>query len=385
MRSVGGRARRVHRGDRCVDTPIGMDSDRGQPRRLNFGRRMYPMRIVGLAMGGICVAAVLHEHRVLPWFWALLAFNALLWPHLAHAITRRAREPIRAEYRNLMVDAAFGGFWIAVMAFDTLPSVLLAVMLTMDKVIVGGRRFGAKNFALLAGTCLATSAAFGFPFLPYTSYPTMLACLPLLIVYPLAIGASSRLLAQNTLRQKRMFERTSRFDAATGLMNRQQWLYAANLELVRFQRTGRPAVLMMIDIDRFKQINDRHGHTVGDGVIEEFARLLTACLRDADTGGRYGGDEFGIVMPETRWEEAIVAAERLRRQVAACEFAGIGLRCTISIGLAEVNPAMGEVNDWVVAADAALYEAKRRGRDCIEVARLPGLAQTASTQKEGGQ
>lgn len=353
-----------------------MDNDHGPSRRLDFGQRIYPMRVIGLGIGALCVAAVLHEHRVAAWLWVVLAFDCLLWPHLAYLLVRRSREPVRVEYRNLMIDSAFGGFWIAVMAFDTLPSVLLAVMLTMDKVIVGGRRFGTKNLALMAVACLATSAALGFPFEPYTSYRTMLACLPLLIVYPLAIGAASRLLAQKTLRQKREFERASRFDAATGLMNRQQWLYAANQELDRFARTGRPAVLMMIDIDSFKQINDGQGHTVGDTVIEEFARLMKACLRDIDTGGRYGGDEFGIVMPETRWEEAIVAAERLRRQVAAYAFSGIDLRCTISVGLSEVNSAIASVTDWINIADTALYGAKRRGRDCIEVARLPQQACT---------
>jgi diguanylate cyclase len=348
-----------------------MDSDRGESRRTNFGRRLYPMRVIGLGIGVLCVAAVMHEHGAAPWLWGLLVFDGLVWPHLAYTHVLRSRDPIRAEYRNLMTDAAFGGFWIAVMAFDTLPSVLLAVMLTMDKVIVGGRRFGAKNLALMALTCLVASALMGFRFEPYTTYRTMLACLPLLIVYPLAIGAASRLLAQQTLRQKRMFEKTSRFDAATGLMNRQQWQYAANVEFNRFVRAGRPAVLIMIDIDYFKQINDSYGHTVGDAVIEEFARLMKACLRDMDTGGRYGGDEFGIVMPETHWEEAIVAAERLRRQVAAYVFPGIDLRCTVSIGLAEINPSVAGVTDWISAADAALYEAKRKGRDCIEVAKLP--------------
>jgi diguanylate cyclase len=76
-------------------------------------------------------------------------------------------------------------------------------------------------------------------------------------------------------------------------------------------------------------------------------------------------------MPETHWEEAIVAAERLRRQVAAYVFPGIDLRCTVSIGLAEINPSVAGVTDWISAADAALYEAKRKGRDCIEVAKLP--------------
>ena len=356
-----------------------MDSDRGESRRINFGRRLYPMRIIGLAIGVLCVAAVMHEQGAAPWLWALLVFDGLVWPHLAYLHVLRSRDPIRAEYRNLMADTMFGGFWIAVMAFDTLPSVLLAVMLTMDKVIVGGRRFGAKNLALMALVCLVASAFMGFRFEPYTSYRTMLACLPLLIVYPLAIGATSRLMAQQTLRQKRMFEKTSRFDAATGLMNRQQWQYAANLEFGRFLRAGRPAVLILIDIDYFKQINDSYGHTVGDAVIEEFARLMKACLRDMDTGGRYGGDEFGIVMPETRWEEAIVAAERLRRQVAAYVFPDIVLRCTISIGLSEINSSIASVTDWVNVADAALYEAKRKGRDCIEVARMPPQHRIASS------
>jgi diguanylate cyclase len=223
----------------------------------------------------------------------------------------------------------------------------------------------------MALACLLTSTMLGFPLQPVTSYRTMLACLPILVVLPLAIGGTSRLLAQKTLRQKRILEKTSRFDAATGLLNRQQWLYAANEELNRFVRTGRPAVLMMIDIDSFKQINDGHGHVVGDNVIEEFARLMKACLRDMDSGGRYGGDEFGIVMPGTNWEDAIVAAERLRRQAAAYAFSNIGLRCTISVGLSEVNASIASVTDWINVADAALYAAKRRGRDCIEVAPLP--------------
>ena len=347
-----------------------MDSHRGQPRRLNFSRRMYFMRSLGLAVGSICVGAVLYEQGRGAGFWVALALHVLLWPTLAYVLAARSKNPYAAEYRNLLGDSAVGGFWIAVMAFDTLPSVLLAVMLTMDKVIVGGHRFSIRAFALMVLVCLLTSAALGFPIEPVTSYRVMLACLPLLVTYPMAVGAASRLLAQKTLEQKRMFQKISRFDAATGLMNRQQLQYAATVELSRFQRTGRPAVLMMIDIDHFKQINDTHGHTIGDNVIEEFARLMKACLRDMDTGGRYGGDEFGIVMPETSWEEAIVAAERLRRQVAAYEFPVHGLRCTISIGLAQVNPLIGSVNDWVTAADGALYAAKRRGRVCIDVARI---------------
>lgn len=339
-----------------------------EQNRSRYGLRMYRMRALGLGLGAICVGAVLHEHGASPALWALLFANGFLWPHLAYLRVRSEREaPIQAEFQNLTFDAAMGGFWIAAMQFDALPSVLLAVMLTMDKIIIGGGRFALRTLAAMALTCLAASAARGFAFQPHTSYTVVLACLPFLAVYPMAIGVATHALSRKARQQKDLLEKMARFDAATGLMNRQQWLHAATAELKRYHRLGRPAVLVLIDIDRFKDINDGYGHTVGDEVVEEFARLLKACLRDADTGGRYGGDEFGAVLPDTRWEEAIVAAERLRRQVAACAFSARGLRCTVSIGLSETHPGIASVSDWINSADAALYRAKGRGRDCIVV------------------
>ena len=106
---------------------------------------------------------------------------------------------------------------------------------------------------LMLLTAAMTSAALGFPFEPVTSYRVMLACLPLLVVYPMAVGAASRLLAQKTLEQKRMFQKISRFDAATGLMNRQQLQYAATVELSRFVRTGRPAAVSYTHLDVYKR------------------------------------------------------------------------------------------------------------------------------------
>ncbi|MBD9479919.1 diguanylate cyclase [Pseudoxanthomonas sp. PXM02] len=342
--------------------------DMAEQNRSRYGLRMYRMRALGLGLGFLCVGAVLYEHTASPALWALLVANGFLWPHLAYLRVKTQRsEPLRAEFQNLTFDAAMGGFWIAAMHFDALPSVLLAVMLTMDKVIIGGGRFGVRTLGAMVLTCLAASAAWGFAFEPYTSYPVVLACLPFLAIYPMAIGVATHSLARKARQQKDLLEKMARFDAATGLMNRQQWLHAATNELKRYQRVGRTAVLVLIDIDRFKDINDGYGHTVGDEVVEEFARLLKACLRDVDTGGRYGGDEFGVVMPDTRWEEAIVAAERLRRQVAACAFSARGLRCTVSIGLAESHAGIGSVSDWINSADSALYRAKAQGRDCIVV------------------
>lgn len=356
------------------DLPLERATRLDEQNRTRFGWRTYRMRMLGLGLGALCVGAVLWEHHDSRGLWALLIFNGFLWPHLAYWRVRRSSEPVQDEYRNLIFDAAMGGFWIAAMRFDALPSVLLMVMLTMDKVIIGGPRFGARTLAAMALTCLASSAAWGFAFEPITSYPVVLACLPFMAIYPMAIGFATHSISRKALHQKDLLEKMARFDAATGLMNRQQWLYAVSTELRRYQRYQRPSVLVLIDIDRFKQINDTRGHTVGDSVVEEFARLMKACLRDSDTGGRYGGDEFGIVMPDTCWEEAIVAAERLRRQVAAYAFTRDGLRCTVSIGLAEMAPHIETVSDWINAADQGLYAAKRRGRDCIVVAPSPKSA-----------
>lgn len=362
-------------GDRSHnDLPLERAIRIDEQNRTRFGWRTYRMRMLGLALGAICVGAVLLDHHNSPGLWALLIFNGFVWPHLAYWRVRRSREPVQDEYRNLTFDAAMGGFWIAAMQFDALPSALLMVMLTMDKVIIGGPRFGARTLAAMMATCLAASAAWGFAFQPLTSYMVVLACLPFLAIYPMAIGFATHSLSRKAHEQKEKLEKMARFDAATGLMNRQQWLYAVSIEMRRYQRYQRPSVLVLIDIDRFKQINDTRGHTVGDSVVEEFARLMKACLRDTDTGGRYGGDEFGIVMPDCRWEEAIVAAERLRRQVAAYAFTRDGLRCTVSIGLAELNPSIDSVSEWIDAADQGLYAAKRRGRDCIVVAPSPRSA-----------
>ena len=325
------------------------------------------MRTLGLALGIVCIGAVFLDHGASPALWALLLFNGLVWPHIAYLLVRRSAEPIQAELRNLTLDAAIGGFWIAAMHFNALPSVLLAVMLTMDKVIIGGPRYGAKTFGAMVATCVASSAAWGFAFQSFTSQRVVLACLPFLAIYPTAIGFATHSISRKVQQQKELLEKMARFDAATGLMNRQQWLYAASVELRRYQRSQRPAVLIMIDIDNFKGINDSHGHTAGDMVVVEFAHLMKACLRDTDTGARYGGDEFGIVMPDTRWEDAILAAERLRRQVTAYSFTPKGLHCTVSIGLSEIGSHIATVNDWINAADRGLYQAKRRGRDCVVV------------------
>lgn len=340
----------------------------GERSRIRFVARNYAMRAFGMALGVPMVASSLQADGPMGWGpWAVLLFHGLVWPHLAYLNVRTSADVLAAEYRNLTADAAFGGFWIAMMQFDTLPSAVLLVWMTMDKIIIGGGRFARRTLAAMAATCLAAWAANGFAFGPVTAYRTVLLTLPFLICYPLALGFATRSLADKVHRQKRMLEYAAHFDAATGLANRQHWFYVAETALRSFRRERRPAAMMMIDIDRFKEINDNLGHAAGDMIIAEFSELLKACLRAQDTPGRYGGDEFGVLMPDTGAAQAAEAAERLRARVEGHAFVDGLLACTVSIGVAELRPGLVNVNEWMRKADSALYRAKSGGRNRVEV------------------
>ncbi len=162
-------------------------------------------------------------------------------------------------------------------------------------------------------------------------------------------------------------------DPLTGVFNRRALDEPLLRELKAGLRYGAPACLMMLDLDYFKTVNDRLGHTAGDLVLKELASLMTDTVRDVDTVGRYGGEEFAVVLPHTSIEQAQPLAERLRALIETHVFDvedGV-VRLTASIGIAEVrNPAIASVEDWVNAADTALYDAKALGRNRV-VAHVP--------------
>lgn len=109
----------------------------GTPGR-GFPRRVYPARAIGVGLGFISVAGVFSSAGAPPWAWLLLILNGFVWPHIAFLSARRAADPRRAEQRNLMIDALGGGFWVAMMQFNLLPSALLLAMLSMDNIALGG-------------------------------------------------------------------------------------------------------------------------------------------------------------------------------------------------------------------------------------------------------
>lgn len=169
-------------------------------------------------------------------------------------------------------------------------------------------------------------------------------------------------------RQKEYAELLARTDALTGLANRRAFDEAAEQEVQRALRYNTPLALVMTDLDHFKAINDRHGHHVGDQVLQHFARTLSASVRNIDLVGRWGGEEFAILMPGTDLEEAMQAAERMRLAVQDAVPPLDDNFCiyTASFGVAAFRADTPTMVSLLGRADAALYRAKDGGRNRVE-------------------
>ncbi len=168
-------------------------------------------------------------------------------------------------------------------------------------------------------------------------------------------------------------QRLSVTDPLTGLWNYRYLTLGLSHEIERATRFGRPLALLMLDLDRFKQINDHHGHPAGDAVLIELARRMRAEVREVDTVARYGGEEFVIVLPETDAGGAASTAERLRQSIRSTPFEveGVALHVTASIGVA-VFPEHGDNPSHLLrSTDDALYVAKADGRDTWRFAQVP--------------
>lgn len=170
---------------------------------------------------------------------------------------------------------------------------------------------------------------------------------------------------QDQLRQE--LERASRTDPLTGLANRREMDRYLGLVVLQARRTWRPLSFVLIDVDHFKDVNDRYGHAAGDAVLVELARRFTQRMRATDFVARWGGEEFCIILPDTELDGACVVAEELRRLVAAEPFSFERERVavTISLGVAALDPDGCDPDRVLQAADGALYAAKRAGRNRV--------------------
>jgi diguanylate cyclase (GGDEF)-like protein len=177
------------------------------------------------------------------------------------------------------------------------------------------------------------------------------------------------------------FQLLSITDALTGLLNRRYLEERLGEELERSKRHRFPVSFLMIDIDNFKEYNDRHGHQAGDIALEMTAQCLKTALRSADVAARYGGEEFSVLLPQTSGAEAQVIAERIRHRVELTSFAHResqpGGAVTVSIGISSFGAKVDTPESIIGAADQALYLAKSRGKNRVE-AYTPPTTQTPS-------
>jgi diguanylate cyclase (GGDEF)-like protein len=187
--------------------------------------------------------------------------------------------------------------------------------------------------------------------------------------------------ANDTLRKKNEeLERVSVTDGLTGLYNRRRLMEALSDEARRSQRLKHTFAVLMVDVDHFKKYNDSFGHLAGDGVLTRVAAMLREATREVDFVARYGGEEFLVMLPETGMPEALEIAERIRSRIAEEPFPS--RRMTVSIGVAEF-PLHGQTPEQVIAAaDEALYEAKREGRDKVRRAGLKLVREPEPKAKE---
>jgi diguanylate cyclase (GGDEF)-like protein len=175
------------------------------------------------------------------------------------------------------------------------------------------------------------------------------------------------------LEKNRLLQQLSTTDPLTGLANRRQLDEAQEVEFARARRQGLPLTAVMLDIDHFKRVNDTFGHPAGDEVIRQVGEAIRGQLRVTDVGGRYGGEEF-LLLLGCPAEGARIVAERLRGDVEALEIRtaeGDSISVTISLGLASQNEAYPSAGAMVAAADGALYEAKAGGRNRVMAAEPP--------------
>lgn len=189
-------------------------------------------------------------------------------------------------------------------------------------------------------------------------YVSSFAFATLLMSIGLVLMATDRLRAE--------LEHLATHDSLTNALTRRHMDQACHMELERSRRTGRSTAMLMMDLDHFKAVNDTYGHQAGDQVLVNFVIKVNALLRPSDLLGRFGGEEFIALLPETELEEAMVVAQRIRAMCAGGAETVKGATCSVSVGVASTLDDRDTVDALLARADAAVYRAKANGRNRVE-------------------
>lgn len=332
--------------------------------RERLYRHVYPFRILGMGLGGLPGIVGLLESQAPPWQWGLLLLICGLWPHLAYLQARHAADPYRREIVNLLGDSFGAGIVAALAQFNPLAAAVLMTVATVDKINSGVRGLWRRSLPWMLVGLLFGGLLTGFRVELQSSLGMVLACLPMLVIHVIAVSINSDRLLRKVHRQNRELDELTSVDRLTRVQSRSRWEQAASGLLAQARTSHGPASLVIVDVDGFKQINDGHGHAVGDDALVAVAKVLGQVFGEDAQVGRLGGDEFTVALAADL-RQAAALAEQARQQVAMMELAP-GLRCAISCGIALATPEVASLRDWLVLADRALYRAKKAGRNRVE-------------------
>ena len=185
-----------------------------------------------------------------------------------------------------------------------------------------------------------------------------------IIIYDVTDVAVSRIELESMNGRLKQLSKT---DFLTQLFNRGYWEENLIQEFTRLKRYNHQSTLLMCDIDHFKRINDTYGHAAGDVVIQTIADAVRKNLRATDIAGRYGGEEYAVLLVDTPLDQALVLAERLRKSVEALviNYNEHSIKVSLSLGLAEYQVSMSEHRQWIEASDKGLYQSKANGRNQV--------------------
>ena len=304
---------------------------------LSFAKRTYLPRVAGLGLGFICVCAALYPLAPPTAVWLLLAFHGFLWPHLAYRLACRAKDPFKAEIRNLLIDSAFGGFWAAMMAFNALPAIVILSMMSMNNIASAGKALFVKGLAIqLAAAADRRAARFPVPpaqhaaanlSVPADDLPLSHAARPGDLPHRQTAGGKTGAATHQHPRWADRLVQPPPLGASAASSVRQ-------LPPLPGQRHA--------DLDGYRSFQNHQRYfrpCAGDEALAALAEELLIGLRNVDIVGRYGGDEFGAVLPNTSAEQAETVLRRIQQRLDAVIFKEAPqLRLQISAGIANYHP-----------------------------------------------
>lgn len=338
-----------------------------------------------------------------PWAWWLMVLQFLVYPHVVYLRARRARDSLTAEIHNLLLDNFCFGLWAAALGFPLWIVFTLVICGCINMTAFRALKGVLQALAAAAAGATLMVALDGWRFTPETSLRVSLMSMLCLSAYLVlfARDAHTRTVALSATRarlrqseaalqsqlqaiqslQDQLTEQANR-DPLTGLYNRRYLTTALQREIDACAREGATLALLLIDLDLFKQINDRHGHAAGDDVLCQISALLLQSMRPSDICCRYGGEEFLLVLPGMGLQTAVERAQALRQQVAERRWLAEGqpIGVTLSVGVACAHNARVAPAALIDMADRALYQAKAEGRNRVCMA---GDAPTQAPQADG--